>query len=49
MNTEEQRKKEQARFWLEQSHELSGAIRYPEALAAVEHALALEPEASAPR
>ncbi len=38
-----QNNKEQARFWLEYSQELSGAIRYREALAAIERALALDP------
>lgn len=34
--------KEQAQFWLQYSHRLSATIRYGEALAAVEHALALD-------
>ncbi|WP_069805675.1 tetratricopeptide repeat protein [Thermogemmatispora onikobensis] len=34
---------EQAAFWLNYARELWGAIRYPEALAAVERALALAP------
>ena len=34
--------KQQAKFWLEYSQQLSGAIRYAEALAAVERALALD-------
>jgi tetratricopeptide (TPR) repeat protein len=34
--------KNQARFWLEYSQQLSGTIRYTEALAAVERALALD-------
>ncbi|HEX6484536.1 MAG TPA: tetratricopeptide repeat protein [Ktedonobacteraceae bacterium] len=34
--------KNQARFWLEYSQQLSGTIRYAEALAAVERALALD-------
>src|SRR5437763_5729372 len=40
MISEEQKK--QAQFWLEYSQQLSGAIRYTEALAAVERALALD-------
>ena len=40
---EEQQKKEQARFWLERSHQLSATIRYHEALAAVERAQSLDP------
>jgi hypothetical protein len=35
--------KNQARFWLEYSQQLSGTIRYAEALAAVNQALELEP------
>ncbi|MBX5450943.1 tetratricopeptide repeat protein [Thermogemmatispora sp.] len=35
---------EQAAFWLSYARELWGAIRYPEALAAVERALALAPD-----
>ncbi len=34
--------KNQARFWLEYSQQLSGSIRYAEALAAVDRALALD-------
>jgi tetratricopeptide (TPR) repeat protein len=34
--------KEQAQFWLEYSQQLSGTIRYTEALAAVERSLALD-------
>ena len=34
--------KKQARFWLEYSQQLSGTIRYAEALAAVERALVLD-------
>jgi tetratricopeptide (TPR) repeat protein len=41
---EEQKKQEQARFWRDYSHQLSGAIRYHEALKAIERALTLEPE-----
>ena len=40
MATEEQNK--QAQFWLEYSQQLSGTIRYTEALAAVERSLALD-------
>lgn len=36
----------QAHFWLTYSHELSAAIRYQEALAAIERALALERESA---
>ncbi len=43
MDAEGSPQKAQARFWLDYSHELSGAIRYQEALATVERALALDP------
>jgi tetratricopeptide (TPR) repeat protein len=41
--TDEQRRA-QAAFWLAYARELWGAIRYPEALAAVERALAFDPQ-----
>ena len=39
---EQDRRKQQARFWLDYSHQLSTAIRYTESLAAAERALALD-------
>jgi tetratricopeptide (TPR) repeat protein len=41
LNAQEKRK-QQARFWLEYSQQLSNAIRYVEALAVIERALALD-------
>ena len=39
---EDETRIQQARFWLDYSHQLAGAIRYGEALTAVEHALDLD-------
>ncbi len=36
--------KKQAAFWLEYSQQLATAIRYPEALAAINRALELDPD-----
>lgn len=40
--SERDTQKQQARFWLEYSQQLSNAIRYSEALAAIERAVALD-------
>jgi tetratricopeptide (TPR) repeat protein len=47
MSSTNEARKKQAAFWLEYSQQLSTAIRYPEALAAAERALALD-ETNAP-
>jgi tetratricopeptide (TPR) repeat protein len=41
-NNEHNMRQQQTRFWLDYSHQLATAIRYVEALAAVERALALD-------
>jgi tetratricopeptide (TPR) repeat protein len=41
-NNEQDRRQQQARFWLSYSKQLSDTIRYVEALAAAERALALD-------
>lgn len=48
-NDEQEKRIKQAVFWLDYSEQLSTAIRYTEALAAVERAVKLDPESARAR